>query len=180
MGSPVEKAVFPAPVRLCGTDIAPQFPGLIDIAVVEDRTVVARKDDDGIVGQSRLREVAHQLTYTPIGLKDRIAPGSHTALSGEPGMRNARDMRLMKPVVEEERTVAVGIDKALCPSEELVGHLLVAPTGRTSAPHEADARNTVDNRTAMSHRGFQAQHFGVRQRCGFTGKICRIAHLQRV
>ena len=133
--------------------IAYEFLSLVVIPIVEHRTIVAGEDDNGVLEQTLIFEFLYNLTHAPVGFDDNIATRSHRGGTNEFAVRDAGNVRLVKPIIEEEGlSVRLLVDECANTVEQVLSHILVVPQSRMSAFHEADARNAVDDRIVVPMR----------------------------
>ena len=152
-GAALELAVLAAAIRAGRPVVAELLDGVVAIAVVDDRAVVAGEDDQRVPGQPVLVERLEHLADRPVELDDRVAPGAHPALADEPGVRHARDVDVVGGEVEEERPGLVPLDERDGLARERVGHGLVLPEGRLPPLHVADPADPVDDRHVVAVAG---------------------------
>ena len=107
----LEPAVFAASKGAGGLMAAELLCRVIAVAVVDDRAIVAREDDQRVRGETAFVEGREHLADGPVELDDRVAPGAHPALAGEPWVRHARDVDVVGGEVEEERPGLVPLDE---------------------------------------------------------------------
>ena len=160
-GAALELAVLAAAIRAGRPVVAELLDGVVAIAVVDDRAVVAGEDDQRVLGQPALVERLEHLADRPVELDDRVAPRAHPALAGEPRVRHARDVDVVGREVEEERPGLVPLDERDGLARERVGHVLVLPEGRLAALHVADPADAVDDRHVVAVAGMEPQQLGV-------------------
>ena len=155
--------------------------GIIVITVIDDRAIVAGENHQCIVQQAFGIEIRQYLTYTPVRLHDGVTSRAEVSAAYETGMRSAGNVRLMEPVIEEERLVgALSVNEILHVPDEEVGHVLIDPSGLLAAPHETDAGDSVDNGVVMAVMPSHLQHFRIGQ-CGrLPVEIMFVAHLYRI
>ena len=82
-GSALESAVFVAAERTGGTMTVQQFLGLVLIAIVNHGAIVARENDERVVGKAQLGEGFHDFAHRPVELHDGIAAQPHLAFAAE-------------------------------------------------------------------------------------------------
>jgi hypothetical protein len=136
-------AVFAAPVRTRGAVIAVQFRASVVIAVKEHRTVVARKNDQGILQQVVLFQGLNDLADIPVQLHHDISADPQRSRSLEARMRQARHMILMCRIEKEKRLLLMLVDELQAPSREKrrsFPHRSNAPRGRRSSNQCAPPR----------------------------------------
>ena len=144
------------------------------------RTVVAADYEQRIVREAERVERIEHFSHRMVERKDGVAAGPHAAPAREAFVRNARNMDVVGPQVEEERPAAVVGDEPQGLFGYPVRDLLVAPQGAFSALHVADARNAVDDGLVVSVGGSHPQQLGVVA----SGRLSRegffVAHGDRV
>ena len=60
-----------------------KFVSLVLIAVVDNRTVIAGKDQDGVVCDVEAVQCVHDFTYGPVQLQDDVATSAESAFACE-------------------------------------------------------------------------------------------------
>src|SRR3954465_4956795 len=106
-----EVAVLAAAKR-SGRFMGAQFrDGIILIAVVNNGTVVARKDHQRVSGQIQSIEGPENLSRRPVSLDDGVAAGTHGRLPCEARMWNAPDARIGRGQIQKERPAAARLDE---------------------------------------------------------------------
>ena len=155
----LKETVLPSSVASVHVVLTNEFASLIVVSVVKYRTIVAGEDDDGVLQESFFFQLADDLPHTPVGFDDDIAPWSHGGRTYELAVGDARHVRFVKSVIEEEGLVGrLIVDERADTIEQVLSHILVTPQGRTSASHEADARNAVDDCVVVAVRRSDLRH----------------------
>ena len=85
--------------------------GLVNVAVIKHRAIVAGENNQCILEQIQLFESAYNLAHAPVELYNGVAAQSHFALSTETLVREAWNMYIVCGKVHEEWCVAVLLDE---------------------------------------------------------------------
>ena len=134
---------------------------LVLIAVVDDRSVVAGEDDEGVAGElraDRARRGSRRPT-SPVARSHRRAGPSASCRQTADAARAAHADRAsakkrkngLRPMLLDERDGLAGED---------VGHVLVFPQRRLAARHVADPADPVDDRLVVSVAGLHREQVG--------------------
>ena len=70
--------------------------GIVLIAVVDNRTVIAGKDQDGVVCDVEAVQCVHDFTYGPVQLQDDVATSAESAFACETWVGDARYMYVLR------------------------------------------------------------------------------------
>lgn len=162
-----------------GRWFAEQLDGPVAVAVVHDRPVVARDDEDRAVGDAEAVEHPGDAAHAPVERENRIAAGSHAAAARKPLVRDTGHVDVVGPEVEEEGPLAVLLDELHGFAGDHVGDLFVLPQRLAAALHVSDARDAVHDRHVVSVAGVQPEQFGVVASGGFAREVLLVAHRDR-
>ena len=90
----------------------PQFlRGLVLVAVINDRPVVAGEQNQRVIGQVVLVQRLQNLAHTPIQFRDGIPARPHRRLADEALVRDARHVDIVGGEIQEERLGLVEINE---------------------------------------------------------------------
>ena len=153
--------VLASAIVLHGGVSVEQFEGLVVVAIVDDRAVVATEYEDGVVSQVQTVQRVHDLAYCPVELQDDVAARAEAALAGKAWVSHAGHMHVLCTQVEEEGFVLVLGYEVLGVVGDDVGYVFIVPQGRLATCHPADARNAVDDGIVVSLAGFHLHQFGI-------------------
>ena len=149
------------PRKRAGRFVSPKlFDRVVFVAVVDNRSVVARQNDQRIVGQAELIECFENLPGAPIEFRDRVAARAHLGCAAKTRMRHTRHVDIVRREIEKERLVAIVLDEVDGMLRKHIGDVLIVPAGRFAAGHVADAADAVDDRVVVTVRRFHRQQIG--------------------
>ena len=131
-----------------------QFKGLVLITIINDGTVVAGKDQNGIVGDVEAIQRVHNFTDGPVQLEDNVTTGAESAFSCKTRVGDTWHVYILRTHIQEERFFFMGSDELLRFMGDDVGYILVFPESGLAACHPTDAGDTVDNGIVMPLAGF--------------------------
>ena len=140
-----ECAVLSATQAACRRVVAHKLFGLVNISVIEYRTVVAGEYNQCVIEQSLFFKGVDNFAYAPVELYNGIATQAHIALSAETRVGEARNVNIVGGKVHKERLVAVLLYEIHSVFGYAVGYVLVLPECCATAFHIAYASNAVDN-----------------------------------
>ncbi len=140
----LEGAVLVAAVRTCGAVTVEQFLGLVIIAVVKHRAVVAGEYHKSVVGYSELVKSAHDLAHRPVKLRYGVAPDTHRVLASEALVGETGHMHVVGAEIHEERFAGIAANEVYGVRCDRVGYVLVLPQRLAAARHVAYAAYAVD------------------------------------
>ena len=124
--------------------------GAVVVTVVDDRAVVAAQNHQSVGGQIQSVERGQNLPDAPVEFHDHVPAHAAAALSDKTRVRHARHVRIVRGEIEKERLAFVPLDEVHGFAGQNVGLVLVFPTGRMAAGHEADAADAVNNSVVVA------------------------------
>ena len=156
---------------------AGQLLGMVFVAVVQHRTVVAGQDNDRVVGQSLAAQGFSEPADRIVELQDSLSAQAHRTLAPKPLVRHTRHVDIVCTEIEEEGAAGVLMDKAHGMGRDGVGNVLIAPQGLAPTPHVADAPYTVHDAHVVSVAGtLLGQQLGIVAPGRLSGKVLAVAH----
>jgi len=164
--------------------VAQQFYGLVTVAVIDDRAVVAGEDDQGIFGKSQPVKGFQDLAHRPVKLGDGIPAGSHSGHAPETGVGNPGHVDVMGSEEKEEGFPGggglVGFEEADGFGGDGVGDVFVDPEGGGPPAHVADTADAVYDGHIVAMAGVHCQQVGVGTAQGQPLKGVGIADFYRI
>ena len=94
--------VFPTTVDTHRSMSVEKFVSLVLIAVVDNRTVIAGKDQDSVVCDVEAIQCVHDFTDSPVQLQDDVATSAESAFACETWVGDARYMYVLRTIYKKK------------------------------------------------------------------------------
>ena len=125
------------------------FDCVVLVSVVNYRSVVARENHQGVSRQLQPFHGIQDFADAPIELQNHISSGAHPAFTCEPCVRHARDMDVVRGVIQEKLFLPMLLQKLDRLLRDDICHVFIHPTRAFASGHVSDPTDSIDNRLVV-------------------------------